>query len=228
MIVVDIRLDHPLLREAVTRVPGIEVEIERDDESADERELLFWATGGDVEAFEAALAGDPTVEVTRSAGVGDRTLYKATMTGAGASTALYPVLVDTGTLIESATISAEGMDCRLGFPDRDAVDRFVETCRDHDIPFEVTRVLPGGASQPSAESDADGLTAKQREALLEAHRLGYFDVPRSVDLISLGESLGISDAAASQRLRRGIATLIEAHVEAPPDPDPDPDSVPAC
>ena len=53
-----------------------------------------------------------------------------------------------------------------------------------------------------------GLTSAQAEALKVAADAGYFDVPRSVSVEELGDRLGISANAASQRIRRGSRTLV--------------------
>lgn len=55
-----------------------------------------------------------------------------------------------------------------------------------------------------------GLTRGQREVLVAAMERGYFEVPRRASLVDLGESLDISDSAASQRLRRGLSELISS------------------
>ncbi len=54
-----------------------------------------------------------------------------------------------------------------------------------------------------AESGEFGLTPRQRGVLVVAARLGYYDIPRTVDLRGVGERLGISRQAVSERLRRG-------------------------
>lgn len=52
------------------------------------------------------------------------------------------------------------------------------------------------------------LTDRQRECLAEAHRRGYFDVPRECTLAELAEALGVDKSAASVTIRRGTARVV--------------------
>lgn len=203
MIFTHIHLEHPLMREALHEVPEVEIEWERVDTGTD-TEMLFWARNGDFEAFDAALEEDRTVSVSRSLDVGDRRLYQVCLTGEGFDVHLYPVFVETVSLVGSATASHEGWHCEFYFADQSAVDRFVEACRERDIEFEVERVQ-GWRDDGHLEF---GLTDTQRETLETALDVGYFEVPRENDLTELADRLGVSDTAASQCLRRGLSTLL--------------------
>ena len=68
--------------------------------------------------------------------------------------------------------------------------------------------------QSRAEIDVDKVTAKQWEAISLAFELGYYNLPREVDLQRLADELSISKSAVSQRLRSAEATLMEAIVTA--------------
>ncbi|MFC7019992.1 MULTISPECIES: helix-turn-helix domain-containing protein [Haloarcula] len=52
------------------------------------------------------------------------------------------------------------------------------------------------------------LTAPQREALLLAYEMGYFDEPRAATLEDIAARLDISRQAVANRLRRGHRALI--------------------
>lgn len=207
MIFACIYLDHPLLRDALEAAPGTEVEWERAD-TTDGSEVLFWAQGDDSEAFDAALEDDRTVTVLRSFDAGDRRLYRVRLTGEGVNLDLYPVLVETASLVRRATATHEGWRCRLCFADRSALERFVEACRERDVGFDIVRLH----EWRSPRHPQFGLTDTQRETLETAFEVGYFEVPREQDLTALAERLGVSDTAASQRLRRGLSTLLERTV----------------
>lgn len=56
----------------------------------------------------------------------------------------------------------------------------------------------------------DGLTAKQRQAVLRATELGYYDDPRSASLGDFAGALGVSDSAASKRLKSVERRLVLA------------------
>ncbi|ERG89195.1 MAG: putative DNA binding protein [halophilic archaeon J07HX5] len=51
------------------------------------------------------------------------------------------------------------------------------------------------------------LTDAQLEAMTAAVENGYYDIPRDISTAELGDQLGISDQAVTERLRRGISTL---------------------
>ncbi|MDX1748149.1 MAG: helix-turn-helix domain-containing protein, partial [Halobacteriales archaeon] len=71
---------------------------------------------------------------------------------------------------------------------------------------------------PRALGIESSLSADQREALTLALDEGYFDVPRRINLITIADRLGISDSAASQRIRRGLsAVLTDLSFEEPGD-----------
>ena len=52
-----------------------------------------------------------------------------------------------------------------------------------------------------------GLSEPQREALMLAVRMGYYDIPRGCTTEDLANELGISDQAVTERLRRAIGTF---------------------
>lgn len=68
------------------------------------------------------------------------------------------------------------------------------------------------------ESGAQSTNEREQQqdiemALLAAEE-GYFEVPRKVSLVMLAEQKGISDREASQRIRRGVETVIvESDIE---------------
>jgi len=49
----------------------------------------------------------------------------------------------------------------------------------------------------------------QRDALSRAVAAGYFEVPRRTTLVELADELDISDTAVSQRIRRGMANVLQ-------------------
>ena len=54
------------------------------------------------------------------------------------------------------------------------------------------------------------LTPTQRTCLLQAHRRGYYDLPRRTDLRELGRLLGISHAAVGEHLRKAEGRILDA------------------
>lgn len=204
MISVEFRLQHPLLHETLRAVPDQEVTWVRNVQAEEGRTMLIWTTDYDVDEFEDALAADPTVRLRKQIADDRQCLYQVEITDEGARTDLFPLLVDTASVVETATITADGWDCHFVFPDETALDEFFDTCRTRDIDFSIERIHRG-YQLGTGETE---LTADQREALLTAVEAGYFDIPREADLAAIGDELGISDTAAGNRIRRGIKTLL--------------------
>lgn len=88
-------------------------------------------------------------------------------------------------------------------PTHEAVSEFHSHCLEHDVPCTITSV-----SNSSLAQNRQRITPDQKEALRVALVSGYFAVPREVTLEELADSLGISDTAASQRIRRGVRSLL--------------------
>lgn len=223
MIIVEFETDVPLLRHARRRAPDatLTFEAERARTATGDDEpihLLFWASGGDLDAFEAALDGDPTVtRVRRLADPGGRRLYRVVYTDAGLASTTYPLWVDLDATVLHAEATGDRISVRMRFPDRGDVTTFRAWFDERGLPFTVTGFY---AEDRVGEADGGvGLSEKQREAIRLAWERGYFDIPRGVDLVEVAAELGISDSAASQRMRRGIQSLIEDEFGDRPTPD---------
>lgn len=207
MIIVEFSLDHPIMRDALRGVPGTTVEWERSDATGDDRvRVLIWADGDDLDAFEAALAEDPTVASPRRvATVGGRRLYQTELVGEGLETSVYPMLVDEGGIIRTLVATHEGWKFRVAFPDHDSFVRFRDHCSEHDIDFRLHGIFEERSDDGDRPYD---LTMAQRETLVAAVEYGYLDVPRTRSLADLAAELCVSTSAASERFRRGARTLI--------------------
>jgi len=96
----------------------------------------------------------------------------------------------------------------LRFEREDELTAFHRRCTDRGIDVAVGAIHDADASaRPGIDAE---LTATQRETLRLAYETGYFEVPRRINLVELAARLGVSDSAASQRLRRGTGTLLAA------------------
>lgn len=210
MIIVEFKLEHPILRETLQSVPEMRLEWERSDPHDGRIRVLVWVEGGDFDAFEAALEDDPTVSSPlRVIAVDDRRLYELELIDEGLETSIYPLMIEEGGIIHELTATHEGWEFRAGFPDRDSFGRFDEFCRNHDIELHVRQVYEQRAGSDGPEY---GLTASQREVLVEAIECGYFEIPRECSLAELADRLGISENAASERIRRAMEQLVERTV----------------
>lgn len=110
-------------------------------------------------------------------------------------------------MLEAVTYE-EGWYFRVRFPNHDLPGQFYDFCTDRDISVHVDRVY--ALADAPANGRSFDLSQEQREALVIAVREGYFEVPRRTDLSAIGSQLGISQQAASNRVRRGANKVIGA------------------
>ena len=171
------------------------------------------ATGDDLDAFEAALAEDPRVDALSVLSRADdpsepaeddgQRVYAIRLAIAADETA-YAALVEADGQILGLEHDAEGVHARVRCPSREAFVALKEAWERHHGEFRTLGLY--------TECGGDGrtLSPKQREALAVALDLGYFDVPRRATLAQVAADLGVSDTAASQRIRRGCRELVRA------------------
>lgn len=88
--------------------------------------------------------------------------------------------------------------------DREALTALQSTLNELACPTNVDRVVEGSVTAPSTQ-----LTPEQYEVLRLALHEGFFAVPRETSLAELADRVGISDTAVSQRLRRGLTTMLQ-------------------
>jgi predicted DNA binding protein len=201
------------LKEALSAVP--EMTIEADQLASHSPREVFpflWAREGDFDRFSRALEDDPTVT---EADVVEETdaevLYRLEWSDDFCN--LVQDMIDHHAAIEEATARDAQWNLRLRFADEEMVSSFQSHFRETGHSFEVEYL-----SHPSEPRQREfGLTPEQYEALVTAVREGYFIVPRTASVEEVGEALGISANAASQRIRRGSETLIRSALTVPED-----------
>lgn len=164
----------------------------------------FWASGDALDEFEEAIEGDPSVEeIHQHLRLSDSALYRAKWTEQIRSL-LYSIAEEEGTILDGVGSSGTWR-FTLRFPDRDRLSNFRRRCDDLGISLDVQRVYSVSADQIDMEY---GLTNKQRDTLITALELGYFNVPRETTQQELAEELGIQSSSTSETLRRATAELI--------------------
>lgn len=86
------------------------------------------------------------------------------------------------------------------------LESFRDHCAEAGIDLDLVRMHSPSAPESNLSY---GLTDPQYEALVLAVDRGYYDVPRRCTTAELAADLGISDQAVSERLRRGVAALVQ-------------------
>jgi predicted DNA binding protein len=165
---------------------------------------LVWITDDDHESLADQIGAHPTVHaVERIEGLSERSLYA--LEWAVDYDHLFRQLREANIHILAAGGSPEQWRFTLRFRTHKSLSAFHEYCDDSRIALDVLRVYNIPEHE---EDDRFGLTAPQQEALMLAVREGYYDLPRESGTADLGDQLEISDQAVTERLRRGIATLV--------------------
>lgn len=123
------------------------------------------------------------------------------------------ILAAEGVIMEGESIDDSWL-LRLRFPSHDHVAGFYQYLADHNITEFTIHSISELQTRPDRGGTYD-LTPNQREALTLAAGQGYFDTPRDVTLEELGDQLGISEQAVSQRIRRANRKVIFAALNEP-------------
>ncbi|WP_254279712.1 helix-turn-helix domain-containing protein [Haloarcula marina] len=194
----DFELSH-LHRE----LSGGHIELERLVTRRGSISILFWVSQGTTECIVDALEASPHVEEAQClTSDGDHRLFEARWNG-DADGFLRTMVESNARLLDGESIDG-GWEFRLQFRNQDAVDGFRTLCDETGIDVVVRRIY-----RPSYPEANESMSTEQREAIVTAFEHGYFDIPRQTSLAVLADSFDISDSAYSQRLRRGLAALIE-------------------
>jgi predicted DNA binding protein len=199
---IDLPADQFVLGDVVSRDPGIRIELER-IVPLDHAILPFlWVSDGSNDEVESLLRSSAYVTgVTRLVTLEDRALYQLEWTQDVNGVIGLLDAVD-GVIMEGHG-TASSWSLRLRFTSHESFKRFAEGCRERGVDVTLRAVY-----NPHPPVDTDTLTSAQREALRVAADRGYFKVPREVTLRELADHFGVSEQAVSQRLRRGLDTLV--------------------
>ena len=169
----------------------------------------FWWSGDDTDRLRELLGRDPTVERVADIEPVDNGVIAGVTWKIDAPALLRSVDGPEVTCL-SATGREDAWTLTLRFDTREALAVTSERWRSFDLDVTVESV--NETAQRPTHGPTQMLTQCQRETLLTALHLGYFDVPRAATLQELGQELGVSDTAISQRLRRGLRSLVASKV----------------
>jgi len=122
--------------------------------------------------------------------------------------------------VRALAADSEGVDVSVGLPGSVDVRSFVETCRAR---YPGTELVARRECEPPEERDGGavslpgGLTDRQREAVLAAHRAGFFEWPRESTGEEVADRLGVSAPTFHQHLRKGLCRILDAVTEEIPE-----------
>ena len=190
------------------------IELETLVPSGDVTVPLFWVYEPVENGFLDAVERYPTVNsVTEVDVFEDRTLFR--LDWDASQDHLFRCILDHDGQILGATGTSEGWDFELRFSHREALSQYQTCCEDAHISVEIISVY--NPTDPGV-GPWYGLSEPQREALMLAVRLGYYDIPRGCTTEELADELGISDQAVTERLRRAIGAFTR-HALITPEPE---------
>lgn len=200
------------LAEILTPQSDMEAELESLVPAGDGPIPLVLVSQGDLSAFERHLAAHPKVAAFQKlAPFEDRTLYS--IEWEVIPDGVIHGLTTNGAQIIEAKGTGQGWRLALRFPSHEGLSAFQAHLQDANIPFTIERLNQG---EESNQQRWAGVTDEQRDALLLAAECGYYDVPRRCSSGDLAAELGISDQAVSERLRRGMLSLIQNELQTTP------------
>lgn len=123
-------------------------------------------------------------------------------------------LVDADGTILRGELAGDDWTLRFRFRTHDCVAEFYQFLVDNGLTeFSIDSI---SESKTRRDRESNALTLEQREALTLAAQRGYFDLPRNASLEQIGEELGITQQATSERVRRGVRNVVFDALNLPP------------
>lgn len=206
---VRLRADEFALSSTLDTVDEVRFEIER-IVAHDPAHIMpyVWVTTHEWDAFDYAIADDPSVDMAEKMAHPTDTEALYQMDWTDSIEPLVQIIVEEEGGILVAEGNHDGWLLRVLFPDRDALSRTYTFCKEHGLSLDILRLY----DVDQGKGGEFGLTAAQEETIAVAYNCGYYDVPRESTLTETAEEIGISHQALSERLRRGHKTLVENSV----------------
>ncbi len=205
--IAEVQFGTELLRPTLRDTPAEQVSIEQLDapESVPLR-MACWFSKGQTEELETALSQDWTVEDATCLFRTDcGNQYHLTCDEIQPDLRVYEAVIEQQGVFLTGYVDASTWQLQIRFPDKASVAKFRDTCQDLGIDITIETVEQ---TEPAPHAVRYDLSEPQREILLLASRQGYFEVPRESSLSDLSEDIGVSSQAASERLRRGLDSLV--------------------
>lgn len=197
------------MRTALRRASETDVSIEQQT-AADEETLVVVlnAVRGPFDELEAGLDEDETVEDwVRFSDDAESRRYGVTLGKRGRELFTYPQWSADGAVFLDGHRRRDGWRFSIQFPDEESLQRYVSYCENCDIDFRPIRLT---RTDGSSVTERFGLTRTQTRTLVTASQEGFFQIPRECTLEELAADSDITHQALSERLRRGMGSLVDS------------------
>ncbi|WP_436344322.1 helix-turn-helix domain-containing protein [Natronorubrum sp. FCH18a] len=207
--------DEFALAKTLDRLPELEIRVESVVAEGPTRTMpLVWFSAVDPEELETALEADPTVDDYQCLleAADDGEWFYRLQYGEDVSSVCHSVYTNGGTVLDAQVTDGQ-WTLRLLFPHREELSETVSAIEEQGVHIDVRRMVEAGQDDDLETTAA--LTEPQQEAIAEAYRQGYYDVPREISLEELANELDISHQALSERLRRANRVLASEQLEEP-------------
>lgn len=207
--------DEFALAETFQRLPEMEVRVESVVAEGPVRTMpLVWFSNVEPDAIDEALEADPTVADYQQLleNTDDDEWFYRLQYSEDVGSVCCAVYSNGGTLLD-AQVSEGQWTLRLLFPEREELSDAVSAIEEQGARVDVRRMVEAGQDEDLETTAA--LTEPQQEAIAEAYRQGYYDVPREISLEELANELDISHQALSERLRRANRVLASEQLDEP-------------
>lgn len=202
-------LETPAMQTALQHAPELDVSIIQQTSTDSGRlAVVVNAVHGPFDDFESGLDQDGSVASWGRFSDGDeRRRYRITLTERGRKLSTYPCWSSNGAVFLDGTRRRDGWRFRIQLPDEDSLQQYVSYCENHAIDFNPVRL---SRTNQSPVTERYGLTATQTETLVNASQQGFFEIPRDCTLEQLAAKSDITHQALSERLRRGMDSLVNS------------------
>ncbi|WP_338729603.1 helix-turn-helix domain-containing protein [Haladaptatus sp. DJG-WS-42] len=183
----------------------VEIDVERIVQSGHETVMpLVWFRGMEKDKLESLLEADDSIEsISQLADLGDEFLYR--MEWVEQIILLLNMLTDAEATVLNAYGRGDRWNLRVMYPNREKFSENLDFSEQADLSFEIHSIRELD-DEPVGRY---GLTQSQYDTLIRAVDQGYFEIPREVSLEDLAADFGVSHQALSERLRRGLKSLVE-------------------
>ncbi len=207
-LVVTFRLQLPVLRTSTERDSGLHLTLEDQTMTVDgSLHLVLRVTGEASNEFTSVLDTDETISRWTLIGTTDtESLYRIRLTEETSRSMDYHSWTDGRAVCLPMEWGIDGWTMSAYLPDRSVLHEFALGCERNDVQFDLLKIATISCFNDLHQF---GLTDLQAETLRTAYHAGYYSVPRRSTLEEVAELLGVSHQAVSERLRRGIKTLVE-------------------
>lgn len=171
----------------------------------DDQLPYLWVTNCNHAAFRDAVADDPTVVTIREVATFDSgNLYELEWTEPEQSLRAWLQQATIPILEAEAFGETQAWQLKLRITSRNQLTNLQKYCEEKDVAFELLRLY----SLDAPRMGQYNVSPKQREAMLTAYQMGYFEIPRGCKLRDVADELDITTRSVSERIRRGELNLL--------------------